>query len=204
MYKRKKNAIIKVPIANTITAVGLVPDVYVTVRAALYTRMYEIAKEHKDLAKRYAGKERKAETKESMISILFAYTCLEAYINAIGIDHLGKEWGNYSGKDTSPTSKWLGVSKWLASKKYEKRHSVFNQNKEPFKSFLKLKTIREEHLVHWKAQAHEPVLTNGILEDTPIAEFYCGKAEWACDTVKQMVTKLNENMNAPPDANWLD
>ena len=68
MKKKRKDVFIEVPTA-TMTIVGFAPDVYVTVRAVLYTRMYEVAKEHKDLAKKYhAGMDRNAEIKESMIS----------------------------------------------------------------------------------------------------------------------------------------
>lgn len=200
MNKQRKDVNIKVPIADTINVEALKPDVYVTVRVALYNRMYDIAMEHKDLAKRYAGKEGKVEIKESMISILFAYTYLEAYINAIGIDHLGTEWQKPKYKKASTVDKWKDVSRILSSNQPESRYTVFCKNKEPMKSLVKLKTIRDEHLVHWKAQAHEPVLNDGNLVDIIIATFNYKDAEWACDTAKQMVTKLNENMKEHPDA----
>ena len=132
-------------------AVRTRPHATIKVRVALYTRMYEIAKEHRDLANYVVGKDRRIEIKESMIAILFAYTCLEAYINAIGIDRLGTDWQRYSWDPLD--KKWKRVSRWLTSKKYGRTHSVFYKREEPFKSFLDLKKIREEHLVHWKAQA---------------------------------------------------
>lgn len=52
-------------------------------RQNLYEHMYEIAKEHRDNAKKLDGKDIRTEIKESMISILFSCICLEAYINTI-------------------------------------------------------------------------------------------------------------------------
>jgi hypothetical protein len=167
--------------------------------------MYEIAKEHRDLAKQVAGKDiykdMKAEIKESMISILFSYTCLEVYINTVGKDRLGSDWQKYEGGSTE--AKWRGVSTALASKKLGKRHSIFNKSKEPFKSFLELEEIREDYLVHRKPEFGNVVETKYGRTEDAINVFNCDKAEWACKTVKDMVTKLNISIDNPPSATWL-
>ncbi|MFC1972514.1 hypothetical protein ACFLVE_03820 [Chloroflexota bacterium] len=188
MNKRRK----EVPTTSAVVY-SKVPNVSITLRTALYTRMYEIAEEHRDMAKSVAGTDRKAEIKESMIAILFAYTYLEAYINTIGNDRLSQDW-SVKNKRMPLDKKWINVSTELAG------HSIYESDKEPFKSFLELKTLREENLVHWKAQANEPVPTKYGLEDIMVAKFNFEKAKWACETVKQMVSKLSENMSDPQDA----
>jgi hypothetical protein len=164
--------------------------------------MFDIAKEHRDIAKQIEGKDRVLETKESMISILFAYTTLEAYINAIGTDYLDSTWSQTNKIKGPLDSKWLGVSKELASKKLGKPHSVYNKDKEPFKSFLELKHIREENLVHWKAKLGEPTMTDYGLLDPTIAIFNASRADWACDIVKQMVKQINVYIGQSDK--WLD
>jgi hypothetical protein len=167
------------------TSLGLKVTAAIKIRAPIYTRMFDIAKEHRDIAKQIEGKNRVLETKESMITILFAYTTLEAYINTIGTDFLDSVWSQTNKINDPLDSKWLAVSKQLASKKLGGEYSVFNKDKEPFKSFLALKRIREENLVHWKAEESEPSMTKYGLLDPIIAVFDAGKAQWACDTGKQ-------------------
>jgi hypothetical protein len=183
---------------QTKVSFGMEATVMTTVRAAIFSRLYDIAKEHRDIAKNIEGKDRKTETKEAMISILFAYTTLEAYINAVGTDNLGNEWSQNNMLQDSLESKWLNVSKSVATKKLGKQFSVFNKKREPFKSFLRLKTIREENLIHWKAEASEPIITKyNVLEDQTIAVFNATIANWACDTVKQMVNVVNPYVDKP-------
>lgn len=171
-------------------------------RTELYLLMYEVAKEHRDLAMEVAGKARNEEIKESMISILFSYTCLEAHINAIGRDRLGSDWQKFKG--SSVGDKWMGVSKRLASKKQSKPWDVFNKGKEPFASFLELKTIREDYLVHWKAPFSEGVRTKyGNRGAAAINTLNCERAEWACNIVKEMVQKLHDNIDDPLPLEWL-
>jgi hypothetical protein len=171
-------------------------------RTELYILMYEVAREHRGLAKRAGGKDRISEVKESMISILFAYTCLEAYINTVGKDGLKKEWGKYDLSSTE--TKWLGVSKNLATRKHGKPSSVFSKSKEPFKSFMELEKIREDTLVHRKANFSILVPTKYGNTDVIVNTLNCEKAEWACNIVKDMVVKLNDNIDNPVPIDWVD
>lgn len=183
-------------------AVGMNATVAVKTRTELFMYMYEIAKEHRDLAKQVAGKDihkdMKAEIKESMISILFSYTCLEAYINTVGKDRLGSDWQKYEGSSTE--AKWNGVSNALVTKKLGNSYSIFNKRKEPFKSFLELEKIRNDYLVHRKPEFGDVVETKYGRTEGTINVFNCDKAEWACKTVKDMVTKLNISIDNPPSA----
>lgn len=178
----------------------------VKARKEIYMTMYEISKEHAELAKQTAGmdihKNMNTEIKESMVSILFAYTCLEAYINTIGEDRLGSDWPRYKANPTE--SKWKGVSNALASKKSGRLNSVFNKRKEPFKSFLELEKIRENYLIHWKAEFGDVVQTKYGMTEGTVNVLNCDKADWACKTVRDMVSKLNESIDNPPSASWLD
>lgn len=178
-------------------------EVAVVIRKELYMLMYAVAKEHRYLAKMAAaGKDMNLEVKESMVSILFSYTCLEAYINTIGKDRLENEWQKY---ERSPTdSKWRGVSNKLATKKQGKPWSVFNDGKDPFKSFLELKKIRDELVVHRKADFGNVVQTKYGNTEGTINTLNCEKAEWACNIVKEMVIRLNDNIDSPLPATWLD
>jgi hypothetical protein len=171
-------------------------------RTELYVLMYEVAKEHRDLAKKISGKARNEEIKESMISILFSFTCLEAYINAIGRDRLVGEWMKYEGN--SIEAKWMGVSKWLATKKHGTQTSVFHDHKNPFMAFLELKKIREDYLVHWKPTFSRGVKTKYGTGAEAVSILNCEKAEWACNIVRDIVIKLNANMDNPLSAAWLD
>lgn len=187
-------------------AVGMNATVAVKTRTELFMYMYEIAKEHRDRAKQVAGKDiykdMKAEIEESMISILFSYTCLEAYVNTVGKDRRSiSNWQKCKGSSTK--AKWIVVSEALASKKAGKLTSIFCETKEPFKSFLKLKKIRNKYLVHMKPKFGDVVETKYGRTEGTINMFNCDKAEWACKTVKDMVTKLNISIDNPPSATWL-
>ena len=171
-------------------------------RPALFILMYDVAREHRDLAKQVGGKDRLSEVKESMISILFAYTCLEAYINTVGKDGLRKEWEKY--ETSSTEAKWFGVSKRLATMKYGKSRSVFNKAKEPFKSFMELEKIREDTLVHWKADFDIQVPTKYGNTEVIVNTLNCDKAEWACNVVRDMVNQLTANIDNPAPARWVE
>jgi hypothetical protein len=176
----------------------------IAMRRELYVLMYEVAREHRDEAMKVDGKNQAEEIQHSMICILFCYTCLEAFINTVGKDKLGQvwegKWGKY--KESSADDKWLGVSKELAGKKHGKSGSVFNKSKEPFKSFLCLKRIRED-LVHKKAEFSEVVETKYGNTEGTINTLNANTADRACKTVKQMVLKLVANMDNTPEVKWV-
>lgn len=171
-------------------------------RTELYILMYSVAREHRDLAKQVGGKDRISEVKESMISILFAYTCLEAYINTVGKDGLKKEWEKYESSSTE--TKWLGVSKYLATRKHGRSWSVFSKREEPFRSFMELEKIREDTLVHRKANFSILVPTKYGNTDVIVNTLNCEKAEWACNVVRDMVNQLTNNIDNPMPITWAD
>jgi len=184
---------------------GIVAQAAMAMRKELYILMYDVAQKHRDEAIKVDGKNQTEEIQHSMICILFCYTCLEAFINTVGKDKLGaiweEKWGN--NKESSPDDKWLGVSKLLSSKKHGKPYSVFNKSEEPFKSFLDLKKIREDYLVHRKAEFSEVVKTKYGNTEGTINTLNVNTANRACKTVKQMVVKLVENMDDAPEVKWV-
>jgi len=195
----------KVKVGDGVVAIGATAKVQA--RAELYIHMYKIALEHKDLAKQIASNDiahMNDEIKEVMISILFAYTCLEGYINTIGKDLLKDEWNHYKGKSVSIKYKWTGISKALATKKCGKPCIVFSDNEEPFRSFLELKRIREEVLVHRQAEFGDIADTKYGRTEGTINVLNCDKAEWACDVVKNMVKKMYGNTLNHPSIGWLE
>ena len=173
----------------------------VVMRRELYMLMYELAEQHRDEAIKVDGKNEVEEIKHSMICILFCYTCLEAFINTVGKDRLGRIWDRY--RDSSTESKWMGVSNFLSSKKHGKPYSVFNKDKEPFKSFLRLEKIREDYLVHRQAKFDEIVQTKYGKTEGTINTLNVNTADWSCETVKRMVLKLVENMERAPEMKWV-
>lgn len=177
----------------------------IAMRRELYILMYDIAQKHRDEAIKVDGKNQAEEIQHSMICILFCYTCLEAFINTVGKDKLGDTWEKKWGKNKkSPTEgKWMGVSKLLSNKKHGKPHSVFNKSNEPFKSFLCLEKIREDYLVHRKAEFSEVVKTKYGNTERTINILNANTADWACKTVKRMALKLVENMDDPPEVKWV-
>jgi hypothetical protein len=177
----------------------------IKMRTELYMHMHAIAKEHRDNAKTIASADINNindEIKESMISILFSYTCLEAYINTIGKDRLGKDWTKYSSDSTE--AKWMVVSNTLATRKYVKKHSIFSNNKDPFKSFRDLETIREDYIIHRKAEFDDVVSTKYGKTVGTINTLNWEKADWACNTVKNMIELLCKNIDKPPSIDWLN
>jgi hypothetical protein len=186
-------------------AVGFEGTVTVKIRKELFISMHKIAKEHRDRAKQVASNDiqnMNDEIDESMISILFSYTCLEAFINTIIEDRLGNDRQRYEGISTE--AKWMGVSKFLATKKFGKPHSVFSKGDEPFKSFQVLEKIREDYIVHRPAKFGEVTQTKYGNTDGTIDVLNCDNAEWACNVVKNIVTKLCENIENPPAIDWLN
>jgi hypothetical protein len=184
--------------------IGIGEVAIVKARAELFMHMYRIAKKHKDQAKQVSSdniNDMNNEIDEAMISLLFSYTCLEAYINTIGEDRLGKNWKQY--KDNSTEAKWIGVSTALATTKNGKMYSVFNKGRQPFKSFLELEKIREE-IIHREAKFGDIVETKYGKTEGTINTLNCDKAEWACNIVKSMIIKLRDNIQNPPPIDWLD
>ena len=166
----------------------------VRARTDLARRMYEIAEEHKDLAKQVTGRnlniDMPIEIKESMISIVFAYTCLEAYINTIGRDQL--DWSSEKLKKESIAKKWKDIAKGLAEKRTGDEKDIFNEDEEPFNSFRKLKKLREELIIHYKAEFNDIEDTKYGRTEGLINSLCSEKAEWACSVVQAMITKLHD------------
>lgn len=177
----------------------------IAMRKELYILMYDIAQKHRDEARKVDGKNQTEEIQHSMICILLCYTCLEAFINTVGKDKLGEIWEEKWGKYRKPQTegKWMGVSKLLSNKKHGRPQSVFNKSKEPFKSFLCLEKVREDYLVHRKAEFTEVVETKYGNTERTINLLNANTADWACKTVRRMVLKLVENMDDAPEVNWV-
>jgi hypothetical protein len=168
------------------------PDI--AVRLGIHAYMYEIAQEHATNSKALDQKDARMEAKESMISIIFTFTCLEAYINTVGIDNLGEAWDNF--KDNPPKSKWIGVSNRLYLIKFGKKRNIFKAGEEPFKSFLRLKTIRDK-LTHLKPVFETAIETKYGHSDPILNIVNCGTAEWACKLVPMMVHKIDDLLLRP-------
>lgn len=163
--------------------------------------MYDIAEQHRDQAIKVDGKNQGEEIKHSMICILFCYTCLEAFINTIGKDKLGSIWDKY--REGSTESKWMGVSNFLSNKRHGKPSSVFKKSEEPFKSFLRLEKVREDYLVHRQAEFGEIVETKYGNTEGTVNTLNADTAKWACETAKQMVLELAENMDGAAEVKWV-
>jgi hypothetical protein len=133
-----------------------------------------------------------------MISVLFAFTCLDAYINSVGKDNLEPDWQNY--EKASPEGKWKGVTSAYAEKVLGRRRAIFNKSKEPFKSFLELGQLRID-LVHWRPEFRPLEKTKyGTGEakgEATINRINCEKAEWACGIVEEMIKKLLLSLSKP-------
>jgi len=131
-----------------------------------------------------------SEIKNAMISIVFALTCLEGYINWVARAFLGTNWLNY--KDTSPEGKWKGVANAITQKKFGKMRTPFSEKEPPFKSFLELVQLRNG-IVHL-----EPEEWLGLeegkygLSNVGVNQIDAEVAEQACQTVEGMITKLHE------------
>jgi len=165
-------------------------------RTNVYEHMYEIAKEHAMLAGDRAGEtidDMRAEIKDSMISLVFAHGCLEAYINTRG-DVLGDKYSPY----------WDWLCKWntVGSKLSNGRcTSIFNENEEPFRSFNELNTLRNK-LLHFKGHFGDIRKTKYGPTEGMINWCKCSKAKWACTVVQVMVKKLCDSIGENyPD--WL-
>jgi hypothetical protein len=177
----------------------------VMMRPNIAQRMYEISREHSELAKQVTGrnpnKDMPVEMKEAMISMLFAYTCLEAYINRIGHDELGINWNDNKHKNYSLRKKWEEVPKELLRKTTGEVADVFVENKEPFKSFIEFKGIRNS-LIHNKAEFYDIELTKYGRMEKLVNVLSSEKAEWACNTVKAMIGELHNALGLSKPS-WL-
>ena len=182
---------------------GLSFTVDARVRAMFHAYMYEIAKEHAASAKALDGEDQRKEAKEAMISIMFAYTCLEAYINTVGIDNLGEDWNEFKG--TSTWKKWLEIPAELARRKLDKTKEEFSEDEAPlkkneplFKSFKELGEIRNTYLVHLKPEFELPTSTKyGTTTDPIFNIFNCETSEWALGIIPDMVRRLDEFLIRP-------
>jgi hypothetical protein len=161
----------------------------VKTRTNLEAYMYDIAKEHKELAKEAMGADINTdmplEIKESMISIFFTCACLETYINKIGRDSLNMDTAEL-GKRISPVEKWKNFSKELAHK------DVFADNEEPLSSLKDLTIVRNNIIAHNKAEFHEVEATRYGVTDGMINSLNAEKADDAFNIIKKMIDKLHE------------
>jgi hypothetical protein len=180
----------------------------------LYDLMFKIAKENCKEAQKYKDTcnpdDMTKELKHSTLAILMSYFCLEAYINWIGYDKLGRS------PDLEKQEKWIGLrgdetkgykhaastsKKWLdIAKEVTKTNEVFNKKSKLWKSFEDLTYLRN-FIVHYK-EVPRP--------QDPRSKWRCGKyplteaqkkinpceAKKAVETTEKMIRKLNRFMQA--------
>lgn len=190
----KRNYKIVIPSESKISIVG---KPRLRGRAELCIHMYEIAKRHRDLAKLVEGKNIKAEIKESMISIIFAYTCLEAFINALGVDTLADGY-NYNWE---PLTKWNKVGHALTKEPLKASMPIFSLEEKPFSSFEELENTRNK-LIHYKARMRDVAKTKYGPEIGLITWVNYSKAEQSCSTILAMIKKLHNSVGITLP-NWL-
>ena len=182
--------------------VDVTEKVIVRARRELSRDMYDIANEHRHLAHCVTGrdieKDMTREIRESMISIVFAHTCLEAYINTMGKEKIRNIF-NYNWK---PLKKWNEVARALAKQEPEEYMDVFKDEEEPFRSFVELVRVRGK-LVHFKAALREPMRTKYGRTEGTINWVNSTKAERACGIVKMMIKKLHDSTGTKCP-NWLE
>ena len=168
----------------------------IRMRTNLAQRMYEIANEHRELAKKVTGrnatKDMPIEIRESMISIVFAYTCLQAYINVIGKDNLSSSWESY--EDASIVSKWKGVTNWIMKRRFGKIRDIYG--KKLLVAFEKLGQLRHD-MVHWNAEFLDVMETKYGRTEGIIKSISSEKAEWACDIMQMMIHSFHNGTGIP-------
>ena len=168
-------------------------------RKARFVLLHDIAIKHRDDALQVDGKNMREEIEHSMISMLFAYTCLEAFINAIAADRTDLSFG----KKTGIESKLVSVSEHLATRKHGRRLSPFNKSSQLLESLRALTRSRID-LVHWDAQFADVVTTKYGNTERTIETFNASQAASACRTVKDIIITVVGNMDDPPEVNWLE
>lgn len=177
--------------------VGITGDVSTAGRIDLAAVMYGIAKKHQGMAREVAGSDMAAELEQSLISILSAYTALEAYINMYGRDRLSqKVWQEkFFKRRASTESKWVGVPQRATGKS-------LNKGREPFKSFLELESLRK-YIVHFNPRFAPlaPSKYGTVIE--AYSKLTCEKAEWACRTVRRMIVALHK-LDGSDRPGWLE
>ncbi|WP_156171837.1 hypothetical protein [Dehalococcoides sp. UCH007] len=157
-------------------------------RHNVHVLMFEIAKKHRNNALGVKDKSFNLEIKDSMIAILFCFTCLEAYINLLGNDfNLDTNWDKKS--YTSIEKKLLEVSKAITSVK--KIKTEIEEDSELFNSFKKLKYIREKYIVHKKPKYREVIKSSYGNTDEIITVINAQNADWACHLVQRIVLSLD-------------
>ncbi len=180
----------------------------------LYDLMFKIAKENCKEAQKCKDTcnpdGMTKELKHSTLAILMSYCCLEAYINRISYDKLGrspdlekqKKWIDLRGDETkgykgaaSTRKKWLDIAKEVT-----KTNEIFDKKSELWKSFEHLNDLRN-FIVHYKG-VPKP--------QDPRSKWRCGKyplteaqkkinpceAKKAVETTDKMIRKLNKLMQA--------
>jgi hypothetical protein len=168
----------------------------VMMRTNLAQLMYEIAEDHKELAKKVTGrdtsKDMPVEIKESMIGIIFAYTCLEAYINVMGKDQFGGGWQSY--ENANIVSKWKGLTNYLMKRETGKIRDIYGTKL--LNALESLRLLRHD-LVHWKAEFLDIVETKYGRTEGLIESVSFEKAEWACNIMQRMISKFHNGTDIP-------
>lgn len=130
-------------------------------------------------------------------SIILSTMCLEAYINGFVEDHINKNDERNRIKRMEFTSKWLFVPAILG------KPDCFNASAQPFKNFAKLAQWRNDDLVHYKHEFQLPVPHESLGKASKVYSICnADNSRMAIETVREMVTRINEYLGFPIPA-WV-
>ncbi len=150
-------------------------------RTELSLVAYEAAKEHRDKAVAFDGKDMSRERSESLQAILLAATASEGYINACARSHLSdQDWAKY--EKGSPEAKWKGIPRRVTGK-------TLNLNRAPLDFFGNLWEIRH-YIVHFKADMLPFVQTKYGRTAPGIDKLNAENAKKACALIPALIEAL--------------
>ena len=149
--------------------------------------MFLIAKQHSNLSKQ-AGNN-KEELRHSLVTVIMACCCSEAFINTYAMLKHWNEWDTDKGKryERKPIrKKWFDTTQECSSD-----DTTFDVRKRPFIDFSDLVNLRDS-LVHYKVKPTSPVQSRKGFISEQEATLTAAKAAWAVETTKRMIEEFHK------------
>ena len=192
------------PLLTPLDSVTLQEGKY-RIRTYLDSLLYRAALRQLNLAKE-AAKERTTEKvahqkiideiEASVMCILCAHCCLEAYINSVIQDHCA----NYS----NIVARMSVVQKWFMTPCLLGSNDCFVLERPPFSEFVKLNSWRND-ITHFKHKWEKVARVDGITDKVGRAYAICNasNAQQTVDIVRVMIERLTSKINIPKPM-WLE
>jgi len=166
------------------------------IRRALYRDMFLIAKQNATLSKQAKQMgNNEEELRYSLVTVIMACCCLEAFINTYAMQKHWDECDSYAFMEIR--EKWL-----YTTREYSFDGTNFNKQSQPYSYFSYLVRLRN-YFVHYKSKPTSPIQSGKGLISKQETKLTASTAARVIETTKRMIEEFHKFAGYPlPD--WLE